>query len=55
LKFPCGSHFSLNAPDGSLIRKAGIMGVVQADGVVQPGDAIRVALPPLPHRVLVPV
>lgn len=38
--------------DGKLIRKAGIMGVVLAGGAVYPGDAIRVQLPPPPHRAL---
>lgn len=37
---------------GGLVRKAGIMGVVIADGVVQPDDEIRVSLPPLPHYKL---
>lgn len=37
---------------GRLVRKAGIMGVVLAGGVVRPGDAIRVELPPPPHRPL---
>jgi MOSC domain-containing protein YiiM len=40
---------------GNLIRKAGIMGVVIAEGEVKPGDAIRVELPPQPHRPLAPV
>ncbi len=40
------------APDGTLIRKAGIMGVVRAGGTIRPGDAIRVTLPPEPHRPL---
>jgi MOSC domain-containing protein YiiM len=40
---------------GNLIRKAGIMGVVLADGDVRPGDAIRVELPAEPHRPLEPV
>ena len=31
--------------DGNLIRKAGIMSIVLADGDVRPGDAIRVELP----------
>ena len=39
-------------PDGGLIRKAGIMGVVREGGVVRPGDAIEVTLPPEPHRRL---
>jgi MOSC domain-containing protein YiiM len=43
------------APDGGLIRKAGIMAVVLAGGVVRPGDRIGVALPPGPHRPLLPV
>jgi len=42
-------------PDGSLVRKAGIMGVVLAGGLVRPGDAIRITLPPDPHRPLLPV
>jgi len=39
-------------PSGELIRKAGIMAVVIAGGVVRPGDAITVDLPPPPHRPL---
>jgi len=38
--------------EGDLIRKAGIMGVVVAEGEVRPGDRIRVELPPEPHRAL---
>ena len=41
--------------DGKLIRKAGIMAVVLADGDVRPGDAIRVELPTAPHRPLAAV
>jgi MOSC domain-containing protein YiiM len=41
--------------DGKLIRKAGIMSIVLADGDVRPGDAIDVELPALPHRPLLPV
>lgn len=37
------------ASDGSLIRKAGIMAIVRAGGVVRPGDMIRVELPATPH------
>jgi MOSC domain-containing protein YiiM len=37
---------------GNLIRKAGVMGIVLAGGEVRPGDAIRVQLPPEPHRPL---
>jgi MOSC domain-containing protein YiiM len=42
-------------PEGKLVRKAGIMGVVRAGGLVQPGDRIRVELPEAPHRPLAPV
>ena len=38
--------------DGTLIRKAGIMGIVLNSGEVRPGDAIRVILPPQPHKPL---
>jgi len=41
--------------EGNLIRKAGIMGVVLAGGVVRTGDSICVELPPLPYRSLEPV
>jgi MOSC domain-containing protein YiiM len=41
--------------DGNLIRKAGVMSIVLADGDVRPGDAVRVELPPTPHRPLLPV
>jgi MOSC domain-containing protein YiiM len=40
---------------GLLVRKAGVMGVVAADGEVKPGDPITVELPPAPHRPLEPV
>ena len=38
--------------DGEVIRKTGVMAVIRAGGLVAPGDAIRVALPPLPHQRL---
>lgn len=41
--------------NGKLIRKAGVMAIVLTDGWVRPGDAIRLELPPAPHRVLEPV
>jgi len=41
--------------DGELVRKAGVMAVVLAGGVVRPGDAIRVEPPPGPQRPLEPV
>ncbi|MFJ2779579.1 MULTISPECIES: MOSC domain-containing protein [unclassified Kitasatospora] len=37
---------------GNIVRKAGIMGVVRAGGVVRPGDAVTVELPDGPHRPL---
>jgi MOSC domain-containing protein YiiM len=37
---------------GHLVRKAGIMGVVLAEGEVRPGDPIRVEPPPEPHHPL---
>lgn len=37
---------------GGLVRKAGVMGVVRRGGEVRPGDAVRVTLPPEPHRPL---
>ena len=40
---------------GNLVRKAGIMGVVLAEGEVRPGDPIRVEPPPPPHQPLAPV
>lgn len=43
------------AADGSLIRRAGVMAVVRHGGVVLPGDAIAVTLPPGPHAALAPV
>lgn len=41
--------------EGALIRKAGAMGIVLANGEVQPNDPIRVVLPPEPHEPLKPV
>ena len=39
-------------PDGHLVRKAGIMGIVEEGGVVRAGDPITVVMPPEPHRPL---
>jgi MOSC domain-containing protein YiiM len=41
--------------DGNVVRKAGIMAIVLTGGDVHPGDAIRIELPPPPHRPLYPV
>jgi MOSC domain-containing protein YiiM len=40
------------APDGRLIRKAGVMAIVLEGGEVQPGDPVAVELPAEPHRPL---
>ncbi len=41
--------------EGRLIRKAGVMGVVQRGGLVRPGDAIDAVYPSAPHERLEPV
>ncbi len=41
-----------HADDGSLVRRAGIMGIVVASGVVHPGDTIEITAPQPPHRPL---
>lgn len=41
--------------DGTLIRKAGVMGVVVRGGRVKPGDKIRAVMPSGVHRSLEPV
>ena len=41
--------------DGNLVRKAGVMAIVLEGGQIRPGDTVRVALPPLPHRPPEPV
>lgn len=43
------------APDGTVVRRCGIMGVVVTSGSVRPGDPIRIASPTEPHRPLEPV
>lgn len=43
------------APDGTLVRKAGVMSIALAGGAVRPGDAIVATLPQAPHRALQPV
>jgi hypothetical protein len=43
------------ADDGSVVRRAGIMGVVRRGGEVRPGDPVTVVLPDGPHRPLEPV
>jgi len=41
--------------DGGLVRRAGVMAVVLAGGVVRAGDPVRVEPPPEPWRPLAPV
>lgn len=38
--------------EGAIIRKAGVMSIVLAGGVVRPGDPIHITLPPEPHEPL---
>jgi MOSC domain-containing protein YiiM len=40
---------------GSLVRKAGVMGIVLSGGDVQPADPIRIEWPSEPHQPLEPV
>ncbi len=37
---------------GRIVRKAGVMAVVRAEGAIRPGDGVRVVPPPAPHRPL---
>jgi len=39
------AQVAIKAEDGSIIRKAGIMGIVVQGGTVRPGDPIRVEMP----------
>ena len=43
------------APDGSLIRRAGVMAIVLEGGLVHPGDKIEVVHEPSEYKALVPV
>lgn len=43
------------APDGTLVRRSGVMAVVRVAGVVRPGDHIDVEMPLPPHHRLEPV
>ena len=40
---------------GTLIRKAGIMGIVLQGGEIREGDGVRIELPAPPHQKLAPV
>jgi MOSC domain-containing protein YiiM len=41
--------------EGNMVRKAGVMSIVLADGDVHPGDPIEIELPARPHQPLQPV
>ena len=65
LRDPCGQIDGIasglmkacldRTPNGELIRKAGIMSIVVASGIVRPGDGIIVHLPDGPPLPLYPV
>ncbi|MFJ7159198.1 MOSC domain-containing protein [Streptomyces sp. NPDC101118] len=38
--------------EGRVVRRAGVMAVVEATGFLSPGDAVRIRLPGLPYRPL---
>jgi MOSC domain-containing protein YiiM len=42
-------------PTGNLVRKAGVMAIVLADGAVAPDDIVTVTLPVRPHEPLLAV
>ncbi|BCY06220.1 MOSC domain-containing protein [Actinoplanes sp. L3-i22] len=39
-------------PDGTVVFRAGVMGVVLRGGAIRPGDPVAVELPPAPHEAL---
>ncbi len=43
---------AVRRPDGTTLRKTGVMTVVRSGGEVRPGDGLTVELPPSPHRPL---
>lgn len=42
-------------PDGSVLRKSGVMGLALATGIIRPGDCITVTLPAKPWQTMGPV
>jgi MOSC domain-containing protein YiiM len=42
-------------PDGTIVRKAGVMSVVERGGEIATGMPVTIHLPPVPHRPLKPV
>lgn len=53
-KFAKGLMYAVldRGPNGELIRKSGVMGVVVQAGIVHPDDKIVIELPPEPHQPL---
>lgn len=62
LRNPCGQLDAIQpglraavtgrTPDGAVVRRAGVMGVVVAGGAVRTGDRVRITEPGPPHRPL---
>lgn len=52
---PAPATGSAGAATAQVIRKAGVMGVVEHGGQVRAGDVVTLALPDGPHRPLEPV
>ncbi|MDN5717915.1 MAG: MOSC domain-containing protein [Janibacter sp.] len=51
-----GPTGGVKSVDGvGIVRRAGVMAVVERSGTVRPGDTIAVELPPQPHTPLTPV
>lgn len=48
-------HMVSKREDGTIVRKAGVMSVVEIGGIVRPGDTIRVQFPPGQYVPLQPV
>jgi MOSC domain-containing protein YiiM len=48
-------HVVGREPSGQVIRRAGVMGIIEEGGEVHAGDEISVVLPALPHSPLRPV
>jgi MOSC domain-containing protein YiiM len=46
------SRVLVKLPDGTVLRKTGVMGIAKASGAVEVGDQIEIVLPPLPHVAL---
>lgn len=65
LRNPCGQLNAIGpglmqrlvdrGEDGALVRRGGVMAIVETGGRVATGDPIRVVLPAAPHRPLEPV